>query len=559
MAHQNPLKKAPRTIPRTIPLYGAVTFSESNDASVDLRSRRPVFAALCVPVLIFVGWFAVQRSNDYFLRTSLIKDATSNPQPYIYKRTYASIDAVADASFMNENLGLMIDASSIFKCSPGSPGFQRANEHDSPTSHSKEKNESSWAIEYCAQRYSVVSDLNPELHFFQSDVTPEGPIRTANWVQYWNDLHRNFDSTFRWHEFMAMALSAYTPDLTPFIKRWEGNKTPILRRVLNRTSDSSILYSARIVIPNTGHIIEIVADHVDDEFITTFVPYGSEECEPAHSLTQWTTEEMRFLWTMNSGNLPNKTTSMLPDIIMLQLTHPTTDPTELQVYLSSAIGSEIDIDVYEDSTINCSWADISLEPILWLQSSEQQGINGVTEKAGFREVPHFGKLNGPGGVKSGGIMGTKTTDNGFRFYVRMVHNRAADVGKYSVDDYSKYISQTVDLFTGSNKGYSRHLDSHIGLDISYDQSLDTVAENLDEMGASYHSAGDLITGSNWARGVNGLNVEFLGYYDNMKFKKFELTELDYCSQTGFSFPNKTEDATYCAGNWDKDSSKSSDE
>lgn len=526
------------------PLYGAVETLDSIDINLNSRPRLPVFTVLCLILFSFLSARRLKGSHDGI---SFREAGSEPPQLYIYKRTYLSGDAVEDASFMNENLGLMIDASSIFRCSPETPGFRKVKSTNNSTKGSKDE------INFCSQRYSVVSDLNPELHFFQSDVTPEGPIPAGEWIKYWNDLHSNFDEGFEWHEFMAMALSAYTPDLTPFIRRWMANRIPCLRRKVYRAFDSSTLYSARIVIPNTGHIIELVSVHVDDEFIDTFVPYSGKECQAAHSLSQWTVDEMRFLWSMNGGNLPSNITAMLPDILMLQLSHPTTDITAFKQYLANATGGDIDIDVYTDSNSNCSWADVSMEPILWMQTAEQQSSSADVSEKGFREVPHFGKLSGPGGVKSRGVMSTKNTaDNEFRIYIRMIHNPAADVGAYSVNDYSNYISQTIDTFTGSNKGYSRHLDSHIGLDISYETSLDTVADNLDQMQVSFHSAGDMITGSNWARGVNGLNVEFLGYYDNMKFTKSEITELDYCSHTGFSISHKSEDATYCAGNWDSE-------
>ena len=56
------------------------------------------------------------------------------------------------------------------------------------------------------------------------------------------------------------------------------------------------------------------------------------------------------------------------------------------------------------------------------------------------------------------------------------------------------------------------------------------------------------SGSNWARGASGVGVEFDSVYDGSFFAN--VTELDYCSPSGFSDPQKKnldQSSTWCEG------------
>ena len=68
------------------------------------------------------------------------------------------------------------------------------------------------------------------LHFFESAVTPEGPVPVAAWVSYWRELHGGFEGGAgghggrdgAWDAFMANSLTFYAPDLTPFVRGLRG-------------------------------------------------------------------------------------------------------------------------------------------------------------------------------------------------------------------------------------------------------------------------------------------------------------------------------------------------
>ena len=82
-------------------------------------------------------------------------------------------------------------------------------------------------------------------------------MSVVTWVDYWLDMHHEFDANFTWHEFMAQAITFYTPDMSPFLKRWVKMQIPILRRFYNSQLDGKPMYSVRLMLPNSGHVLEV--------------------------------------------------------------------------------------------------------------------------------------------------------------------------------------------------------------------------------------------------------------------------------------------------------------
>lgn len=173
---------------------------------------------------------------------------------YVFKKTFMSVDPSKDVGFMSDAYGFMIDINQTVYCSPDTPGF---TQEQSP----------------CSVRGGLISALIPEVHFYQSFVTPEGEITVSEWVDMWSDLNSDFDSSFEWHEFMHMATTFYTPDLSPFLKLWEEKQYSRLHRSYVSNLDNKTMYSVRMAVPNTGTVIEVIADHVDAKWVSTFEPY----------------------------------------------------------------------------------------------------------------------------------------------------------------------------------------------------------------------------------------------------------------------------------------------
>ena len=77
----------------------------------------------------------------------------------------------------------------------------------------------------CATRIGLEALDSFEVHFFESDVTPAGPVPVASWARYWRALHGGFAGRSRadaWDQFMANSMTFYSPDLTPFVRRLRG-------------------------------------------------------------------------------------------------------------------------------------------------------------------------------------------------------------------------------------------------------------------------------------------------------------------------------------------------
>ena len=103
------------------------------------------------------------------------------------------------------------------------------------------------------------------------------------------------------------------------------------------------------------------------------------------------------------------------------------------------------------------------------------------------------------------------------------------------------------------------MDWHIGVQMKAHTSLDANAAVLCERSIGFHNGGTGATaaeddarttnsGSNWARGASGVGVEFDSVYDGSFFAN--VTELDYCSPSGFSDPQKKnldQSSTWCEG------------
>ena len=68
----------------------------------------------------------------------------------------------------------------------------------------------------CAQRELLAALGTFSVHYFTSDITPEGPVgdRVVDWVDLWTGLHANLsDADFAWDEWMSQSLTFFTPEV----------------------------------------------------------------------------------------------------------------------------------------------------------------------------------------------------------------------------------------------------------------------------------------------------------------------------------------------------------
>jgi len=252
------------------------------------------------------------------------------------------------------------DINTTVSCSPGTPGFVA---QETP----------------CAVRVGVVGELIPEIHLYESFVSPEGPIPVADWVSMWNQLHSNFSETFEWHEFMSMASTFYTPDLSPFMKRWEQRKYARLHRTYTG-QDGKQMYSVRMPIPNTGTLVEVVADHVDKKWQGDFEVYKDSECGPSNHLP-YTQVELKHTFDLLGGEDSNSSQMSISDddesddgpddaglplLLLVQISHPATGRLDdLKTYLEAATGvTTWAYTEHNDTAQQCSWSDVTTEQLI---------------------------------------------------------------------------------------------------------------------------------------------------------------------------------------------------
>ena len=184
----------------------------------------------------------------------------------------------------------------------------------------------------CATRVSLAAMPAFSLHFFESAVTPEGPVPVAAWVSYWRELHGGFEGGAgghggrdgAWDAFMANSLTFYAPDLTPFVRRLRGARVPIFAGSYNHTlkicrfhCEAVRLYSASVVVPGTGHLFEVVSEQLDARLRGPFARFPASSCAESLVVRQ-TVEEMRALWASSGGSMTGGEGGV-PDLLLVKL------------------------------------------------------------------------------------------------------------------------------------------------------------------------------------------------------------------------------------------------
>lgn len=453
---------------------------------------------------------------------------------FIQKRTFSSIDAVADSRFLRHMIGLKEDMNHTYSCSPGSPGFQYSQG------------------DLCAVRKGHVTLGFIELHLFESFVTPTGPRTVKTWVEYWNKLHSGFKEGFKWHEFMPMGVTLYSPDLTPFLERWQGEHVPMLLRRYTSPIDGNVIYSGRVVMPNNGHVIEIVSGKVKRRWTNDFPEYASEEC-PGSNYVPWGLEEMYEMWLRKGGNMTNGWSQdewTLPWTVMVKMSQPVSKHSifDMADFMEQHTNANLSITGHSSDTDNCQWADTLFDAA---ESVARENVEADPYDPLDPDANPY--LLSPDELSTVNFT-DPDSNNYFEIPVRMVHNPNAYIGEASLEFYEHYYDTTVTQLVGQNKGYSRYLDNHLGIYISSGFTVDQNAKSLAKKLIPFHNGGGNTKrgdseGSNWCRGISGLGVEFRGFYNNEFFPQKKIVQLDYCTETGFPAHVQAalNDATYCAG------------
>jgi len=414
----------------------------------------------------------------------------------LYSRSIASSDAQADVSFVAELTGMTVVENITYSCDETSPGYT-----SSGTS--------------CATKISAGTIQGFSLTYFQSHVTPQGDITVKDWAKNWVEEHDFNQEGWEWNEWVPQSVTFYTPLLTAHVKKLKDSGTAhLLRRYL---MDGETIFSVRFAVPNSGHVIEIISDKVAGTIQNQFDAYLFNECPPA-SVVGHSLFDLKEQWETHGGSISNA--NGLPDLLVVQISQPVstfdTNLTKLSTDLSRFTGAHLNVTThdYMDHHYNCSFEDIYIEVVK---------MNDATNFA----VP-----------------------------IRLVHNLRAKLSKYTVEHYISSTMKTMDEQMGTNKGFSRYADWHLGLYMEEGgTTLDGNADVMEHDGVGYFNSGDKSTemgGSNYARGGAGIAIQYVGEYDYTRFARKSITTLDYCSSIGKASDHTHRlNESYCPSDYDK--------
>ena len=268
-------------------------------------TRHPIPAPTAAPVLAPTPLPIPAPSHTPFPAPTTAPIPAPTPAPTttpplavlrLYKRTHFSSHARADAAFLARGFGIDTLDNYTYVNRPKHEGGEFAGS----------------GFE-CARRVEMRT-LDFQYHLFESFVTNEGNVTTAEWVAYWRSLHTDFSGG--WDAFMALGSTFYVPDVTPFAEKLTEMGAPTMRVRYANPIDSTPMFSLAAVVPNTGHLIEVVSEQVADALRDGFSdgwPAGA--CGPANAVG-YSVEHMHRSWEDHRGAWSNS--FGLPDLLLVK-------------------------------------------------------------------------------------------------------------------------------------------------------------------------------------------------------------------------------------------------
>ena len=412
----------------------------------------------------------------------------------LYKRTHFSTHADGDAAFLAQNLGLEVRVNRTYSAGRADPRHGGGGRFE------------------CAKRVEL-SALAYQVHLVESETTPTGNLSTAEWVSYWRELHNGFADG--WDQFMANAQTFYAPDLTPFALRTGANGVPAAKKQYVSPVDGVRLYSLSLLVPNTGHVVEVVSEQLEGQWRGGFSHLSGESCAEARYVSI-SVDQMRASWERHGGSYANANAG-LPDLLLVKASFAATVPGELTKYFRNFdTGSVLD----DKQNGQCQYSTVRVK------------------------------------------MGQHLTHQHDDVDVRAVADLSARVGDWTPGFYARYVDAQHMKFVGldGDSGWDRYLDSHLGFALEdgreldaltkplldaeipyrahvYAASIDSVADGSalllgDDANASSSLVFEGAAGAVWTGGVAGQGIEISGNFS--RETALTLDELDLCSATSSS-------------------------
>jgi hypothetical protein len=329
-------------------------------------------------------------------------------------------------------------------------------------------------------------------HLIRDMFHPQGVAEKA--IEKIDSIHGEMKQD-EWDPFMVYSVSNFVPDLSDFVEQWKKLGVNFRSHSYTNTADSTTMYVGMVAMPSTGAIFEMHALTVDEKYKHLFTSLPDAACGIAVD-TGFEASTLHKWWTENKGDM-NHGIDGLPDSIVVKITHPTTAAKHASNWMFQNAGLDFEVD--EKSSSVCSTASTVLKT-----------------------------FSGPGYAKVA--------------FVELKTEHADE----RVTDYVKLIEGTHANWVGTQTGWDRFMDNHIGL-VYKNQFLDALAPQLIRNSVRFHahqpSAGlseedpvcnlyDTIVdqcGSIWTEGVSGLGIEMHGLFDYNFFEgDFYPTSLDFC-------------------------------
>ncbi len=474
------------------------------------RPLRRLFAAGAAVSLAVAGAHRSRAPHpkpelrgDGAASSSASDDVVKSSELNVFSRAHASIDADGDARFLRDYFGLNVTANeTAVEDDASAPRFGAA----------------------CAKRRRLaaltardalgLSRAPFAIDLFESAVAPEGSRPVSAWVGYWNALHDGFaagggtafkdgalgagekvqqNRTAAWDAFLFNALTFYSPDLTPFVRRLRGGGVPMFAASYaapraGADDDDATLYSVVAVVPGTGHAVEVVSEHVDGaELAPSDAPkapfadaWPDDACPSALKLAA-SVETMRSAWKTSGGAMANA--RGLPDLLLVKASFPGSVDA-LGAFVHEVAG---DADVSVRARVGgagrdaCRWAGVALG-------------NDVAE-------------------------------------LRVVEPpAAARVGAWSARDYAAYVNAVHAKWTGDGEGWDRWLFSHFGVRVDTSTALDALVAPLRARNVSWAArVGARDDDVLWTGGVSGQGFAFRGEFDYSEIAESAAVSMDYCA------------------------------
>ena len=346
-------------------------------------------------------------------------------------------------------------------------------------------------------------------HNIRDDFEPKGVAE--HWIQKINHAHGTFNRSMgrgygllggstspttehsgeKWDEFMSLSVGLFMPDLSQLLARWKANTLAYRARTYVNSVDGVQMYVLMTVNRFTGAVMEFHGLSVAEQHVHEFEQLEAQACQPAFE-PGWEAAVMHKWWHQTDAN----GVAGLPHSIVVKISHPSNDPNAAKSFLSNY--AHIDSEVHKADD-GCLYSD-----------------------AGIKNYA------GPGYVN-----------------IKFVHNPLADqIGEATTADYIATVEEAHHAYLGTQSGWDRFLDAHIGL-VYVKTYVDALAPALAEGGIGFHAHADVYTsdpvcmdkphieaacGSIWTEGVSGLGIEMHSFFDYSYFNgEYTPEYIEFCS------------------------------